>query len=93
MYGYGSYNGFGTPITQTLFPQQSENWAMRIIWDIDEGDWVCMDCGGIGHCDCLGDMSDPICDCGNPGYACTCSEDEDRVLDTVDLMLEVVSNG
>lgn len=38
------------------------------------GAWVCKKCGGIDECNCLGNMPDPICDCGWPGYACKCEE-------------------
>lgn len=41
----------------------------------EHGVWHCRRCGGERYCVCAGDdMADPICDCGEPAYACACSQ-------------------
>ncbi len=42
---------------------------------LEDGSWMCKKCRQIDYCCCLGDMEDPICQCGYPAYACSCKED------------------
>jgi hypothetical protein len=65
--------------------------APNIIRTEDGEGWLCTQCNNVDCCVCLGGMSDPICDCGWPGYACQCGHDEDEKRSILDNYEETCS--
>lgn len=48
---------------------------MNIKWDTEKGRYHCLDCDGAWECWCIDeDWPDPICECGEPAFACKCEE-------------------
>lgn len=49
----------------------------RVFYKDTDGEWWCSACGGKGWCYCFNAAwPDPICDCGEPAWACKCEEED-----------------
>lgn len=46
----------------------------KMISKNDQGIWCCSACESTHVCYCLPGFGDPICDCGEPAFACRCEE-------------------